>query len=164
VRCRTLFFLLTLTASILALIPRANANPFILTNPQYFTSMNGAYIYFPSSVLPRAFSNWYYTGSSLYRNYFNDTIWITTTSTMTITQWFENTWLNFTVAGAGTQQIHNTAAAQPQSVYIDGTQRYSGDGWIFSSGALTITSATSSVSVYYGIPEEWGDDAITTEQ
>lgn len=150
-RCRTLFFLLILTTSTLAFIPLAHANPFTLTNPMYFkTAVSGAYIYFPSYVLPLTLSNWYFDGA---RNWFDNTLWITTTTTLTIASWFTNSWLNYTQAAGGTQQISN--GVKPNKVILDTVLRSEGDGWSYSSGIVTVTGATISSCLC------WGTQAVT---
>jgi hypothetical protein len=127
-------------ALISAFFRPAQANPYHITNPIYFpTPYSGVYIYFPSTVLPQNFSDWYYDGS---KNYWNTTIWITTTTTITITGWFTNNWLNYTVTAGGTQQIHN--GTKPGAVYVNGFQRSENDGWTYADGTVTITAATSS--------------------
>ncbi len=70
------------------------------------------------------------------------------------------TWLNYTVAGIGTQNVNlnygytngNIAPNGPlnYTVYVDGENRTAGDGWsLLNNGWVTITGATSNVSVYY---------------
>lgn len=75
--------------------------------------------------------------------------WFKTTSTYaTITAWFVNNWVNYTVPGAGIQQIYN--GTKPKLVYINGVSAYEGSGWGYMLGIITITGATSSASIYWG--------------
>ena len=65
-------------------------------------------------------------------------------------------WLNFTVVGVGTQAVNlnygnNVGSIVPNcTVCIDGENRTQGDGWfLLNDGWVTITGATSNVSIYY---------------
>jgi len=75
--------------------------------------------------------------------------WISTSGTnVRLTAWFKNGWTNYTVYGAGTQQIYN--GSKPTSIYIDGIKKDENDGWSYSDGITTITGATVSASLYWG--------------
>jgi hypothetical protein len=77
-------------------------------------------------------------------------------------------WLNYTVMGNGTQTANldygysnygykNVPVSFSFSVYVDGVNRTQGDGWVVSNdGLLTISGATSNVSIYYP-PNTWMD-------
>jgi len=56
-----------------------------------------------------------------------------------------NGWLNYTVAGSGTQVFSVNKA--PVSVYIDGLE--ASDGWSYSNRTLTVTGASSSASLTF---------------
>jgi len=65
-------------------------------------------------------------------------------------------WLNYTVAGVGTQVVNlnygsGVISIVPNcTVCIDGENRTQGDGWSLSEdGWVTVTGATSNVAVYY---------------
>jgi hypothetical protein len=76
--------------------------------------------------------------------------WFSTTSQYaTITGWFVNNWVNYTVPGAGTQTIYN--GTKPTVVYINGISHVEGDGWSYASGAVTVIAATSSGWLYFGV-------------
>jgi hypothetical protein len=79
-------------------------------------------------------------------------------------------WLNYTVAGLGTQRIYFTDSGNgnlgPQ-VYIDGVNKTLGDGWTLSDGWITVKGAISDVSIFYPpnavlygmpapVPGDWG--------
>jgi hypothetical protein len=68
--------------------------------------------------------------------------------TVHITAWFVNNWTNYTVTGSGIQQIYN--GTKPSSVYINGVNTSEGAGWTYSSGTVTITTATSSAWLLWG--------------
>jgi hypothetical protein len=76
--------------------------------------------------------------------------WINTTGTdIHITAWFVNDWMNYTVDGAGTQEIFK--GAKPERVYIDGVNTTEGNGWTFNEGTITLTSCTISASLTWTI-------------
>lgn len=63
-----------------------------------------------------------------------------------------NTYLNYTVAGTGTQLIdylnlYNHNNSNPV-VYIDGIVRQQGEGWNWTNFGITITGASSTVSIH----------------
>ena len=64
-----------------------------------------------------------------------------------ITDWLEDNWINYTVAGAGSQQIYY--GAEPIATYIDGTHHGNGDGWTYVSGTTTVTTAASFVALSF---------------
>lgn len=65
-----------------------------------------------------------------------------------VTVWFYLNWFNYTVTGAGIQQLHNDT--QPSWILINGVNKTVGDGWTFSGGTATITAVTSTAAVYFG--------------
>ncbi len=64
-------------------------------------------------------------------------------------------WLNYTVGGKGTQMVnldYGYSGGLPNQyiVYVDGVNSTQGNVWTFSDdGSLTISGATSNVSIYY---------------
>jgi hypothetical protein len=61
--------------------------------------------------------------------------------------WFnETSWLNYTITGTGTQSL--AYFGRTSTVYIDGALKQQGDGWNSTGLGLTVTGATSQVSIY----------------
>ncbi len=80
--------------------------------------------------------------------YFGDE-WFSTSGTYAlITSWWEDSWLNYSTGGSGTQQIYN--GSKPLTVYIDGIHQPETNGWTYSSSTVTVTTATYSVAMYWG--------------
>ena len=136
--------LLTVSLLLIGLVGSAFATT-IIDKPTFFASSNGSYITFGSSLLPLTFST-LYRGSDGYWN-FNSTK-IRTTVSMTITVFCGGNWTNYTVSGAGTQNIYN--GSKPDTVYIDGLSRNENNGWTYSGGTTTVTTATASVNINFG--------------
>jgi hypothetical protein len=57
-----------------------------------------------------------------------------------------SSWLNCTVAGKGTQSLDYLSGNS--TVYIDGMPRQQGDGWSSTDLGVTVTGATSKISIY----------------
>lgn len=57
-----------------------------------------------------------------------------------------SSWLNYTIAGKGTQSLDDLNGNS--TVYIDGILRQQGDGWTSTDLGVTVTDATSKVSIY----------------
>lgn len=79
--------------------------------------------------------------------HFGDEYFSTTSSYATITAWFVDNWVNYTVSGAGTQTIYN--GSKPLYVLIDGTQSTETNGWTYAGGVVTVTSATYAVCMSF---------------
>jgi len=62
-----------------------------------------------------------------------------------ITKWLSSNWINYTVDGAGTQNIYYPST--PEAVYIDTVHHGIGDGWTYSSSIISVTVATSAVQI-----------------
>lgn len=114
------------------------------SRPLYLACYPNAYIIFPTTVNSFSVSTFYRINHVWHIGDY----WITTTKTITVTKWFSANWLNYTCIGAGTQQIHN--GTKPTQVYYDGSQHSEGDGWTYSVGTVTLTSATSNAWLYFG--------------
>lgn len=63
-----------------------------------------------------------------------------------------DTWLNYTVTGTGIQSLNYPALYNSNNsnpiVYIDGKQRQQGDGWNWANFGVTVTGASSKVSIH----------------
>jgi hypothetical protein len=82
-----------------------------------------------------------------YQAIFGD-YWISTSGTdIIITSWMVSDWLTYTVDGSGTQQVYR---GEPSEVYVDGVKKDSGDGWSYTSNLVTVTGASSTVSMFFG--------------
>jgi len=136
--------LLTVSLLLIGLVGSAFATT-IIDKPTFFASSNGSYITFSPSLLPLTFST-LYRGSDGYWN-FNSTK-IKTTVSMTITVFCGGNWTNYTVSGAGTQNIYN--GSKPDTVILDGLSRNENNGWTYSGGTTTVTTATASVNINFG--------------
>lgn len=70
--------------------------------------------------------------------------------------------ITYTVTGSGTQTV-NLNSQEPKQVWIDGSRALEGAGWTYSGGVVTVTGASSSVTLsfsnegYVYIPAEMGD-------
>ena len=133
--------LLTVSLLLIGLVGSAFAT-YIIDKPTFFASSNGSYITFSPSLLPLTFST-LYRGSDGYWN-FNSTK-IRTTVSMTITVFCGGNWTNYTVSGAGTQNIYN--GIKPTQVWINGVNMMENTGWTYSAGIVTVGLATSTVSI-----------------
>jgi len=140
---KTLPFL-TVTILLLGLVGSAFATTTI-DKPTYFASSNGSYITFSPSLLPLTFST-LYRGSDGYWNF--NTTKIKTNVDMTVTVFCSGNWTNYTVSGAGTQDIYN--GTKPNRVFLNGILHSEYSGWTYSAGIITVTGATSSASLYWG--------------
>lgn len=138
-------FIFLLFLSIFLLIPFAEAHEYHLTHPTHFPSKSSSYLTFDSTLLPLTFTTLYRDSNT--RWHFNDT-WVTSTTDLTITVFHSSGWFNYTVSGAGTQEINN--GTEPTSVLIDGIDKTKGDGWTYSGGTVTVTSASSNASLLWG--------------
>lgn len=69
------------------------------------------------------------------------------TVAITVTKWNVSSWINYTVAGSGIQQVYY--GSEPTVVYIDGSEHVEGDGWSYGSSTATVTSAGLDVCLYY---------------
>jgi hypothetical protein len=154
---------LTLMIATIALILFFLVSPSLATytvpaRPNYFPEPTAdTYISFSTTICPITFS-------TLYRNtsghwFFNETI-IKTTVSMTITVFNRANWINYIVAGAGTQNIYN--GSKPTIVYINGEKNPEGSGWSYAAGTITITGATSSAWLFWGteIPGSTGSSLL----
>lgn len=139
---KTLPFL-TVTILLLGLTGQAFAT-YTIDKPTYFASNNGSYITFDSTLLPLTFST-LYRGSDGYWNF--NTTKIKTTVDMTVTVFCGDNWTNYTVSGAGVQNIYN--GSKPTTVILDGLSRIENNGWTYSSGTTTVTGATVSASISF---------------
>lgn len=87
---------------------------------------------------------------------------------MTVTKWFQSTWLNYTVTGAGTQKIYPSPlqGAKPSVVYIDGVQKSENNGWTFTGSTVIISAATQNASLSWGsdTPPTYGTVTVSTTQ
>jgi hypothetical protein len=145
VSAKNALLLLTLFVCLNLLIVNASCRD--ITVPKrtvYFPSKNGSYIKFDTSLLPATFTTLYRDTNT--RWYFNDT-WITTTTDLTVNAFHSSGWLNYSVSSSGTQEINY--ATKPNTVYIDGSITGEGAGWSYSGNTVTVTTATSSVKLYY---------------
>jgi len=79
--------------------------------------------------------------------HFGNEYFKTTSAYATIEAWFVNNWMNYTVPSAGTQTIYN--GSKPLYVLIDGTNTTENSGWTYSSGIVTVTTATSAACISY---------------
>jgi len=71
--------------------------------------------------------------------------WLNSTCDMTLTAFNPENWINYTVSGAGTQQIYN--GSKPAQVWINGVNMTENTGWTYSAGIVTVGLATSTVSI-----------------
>lgn len=75
--------------------------------------------------------------------------WISTVGTsIKITEWFDDDWLNYTVSNSATQEI-NHEDAKPNRVYVDGALKDEGNMWTYTARVTTVEGATLNVSLYY---------------
>jgi len=136
--------LLTVSLLLIGLVGSAFATT-IIDKPTFFGSSNGSYITFSPSLLPLTFST-LYRGSDGYWNF--NTTKIKTTVDMTVTVFCSGNWTNYTISGAGTQNIYN--GSKPSAVYLDGVSHAENDGWTYTTGTVTVTSATANVKLNFG--------------
>ena len=115
---------------------------YIVDKATFFPSQNGAYITFSANLLPLTFST-LNRDSDGYWN-FNSTK-IKTTTDIVITVFHNGNWLNYTVSGAGTQEIYN--GTEPNSVYVDGSEGTEGVDWTCTEGRVSVLTATSSAQL-----------------
>ena len=62
-----------------------------------------------------------------------------------------NTWLNYTITGTGTQRLDYPDLYQNNrnpTVYLDGIVRQQGDGWNWANFGISISGASSEVSIH----------------
>lgn len=121
------------------------ASPYYITHPTYFPSKNNSYISFDTSLLPLSFSILYRDSSTKW--HFNN-YWLTTTTDMTVTQWFSNDWFNYTVSGSSIQQIYN--GTKPNKVYFNNIEQTEGDTWSYAGGTITVTTSGTDVAIFWG--------------
>jgi hypothetical protein len=75
-------------------------------------------------------------------------VWLESIGTiMYVTKYFVDDWLNYTVDSSGTQEIYYTS--EPIAAYVDGSHHAKGDGWTYTSNVITVTVATSQVSLNF---------------
>ncbi len=117
--------LLTISFLLLGVIPFASASLPQVKLPSGFT------LSVPAGVKAHLGDKWVYPQ----------------TVSMTITQWNVSNWINYTVPGAGVQQVYY--GTQPTAVYIDGSHHAVGDGWTYVADIATVTVAASAVCLYY---------------
>ena len=101
-------------------------------------------------ALPQAQQNpkWNVGLSPNIKTYFTETTWINTSQPIVVSSLWRDNWLNYTVSALGTQQI--CYGDRPIKVVLDGVERSEGDGWSYADGTVTVTGATSNVSLYWG--------------
>jgi hypothetical protein len=75
-------------------------------------------------------------------------MWFNNTCDMTLTAFNSQNWTNYTVTGAGTQEIYN--GTKPNAVWINGVNTTEGAGWTYANGIVTVTTATSIANLYWG--------------
>ena len=73
------------------------------------------------------------------------------TVSLTLTVWNVSGWVNYTVPGAGFQEVYY--GSEPVAVYIDGSHHGEGDGWTYSSEIVTVSVALASVALQYASAE-----------
>lgn len=143
---RKLVILTVFLALAFFLVSSVEARTYYITRPTYFPSRTGSYVTFDTSLLPLSFTTLYRDTST--RWHFNS-YWLTTTTDMNVTAWFTDNWLNYTVDGAGTQEIHN--GTKPMTVYFDDVEQTEGDTWSYADGTVTVTTSATEVAILWGI-------------
>ncbi len=143
---KTFSFLLA-SLFLLGMVAQVSAS-YTIDGRTYFPSQNVAYITFDSGILPLTFST-LYRGSDGFWNF--DATKIRSNVDMAITVFCSGNWTNYTVSGAGVQQIYN--GSKPNAVYLDGVSRLEFDGWSYLDGTTTISGSSSAVALYFGYVE-----------
>lgn len=139
-----------LMIAVLLLFSINNAFAFYIVSNEniYFPSFAGAYINFDATLTPANLTTCYKDALTIW--HFNQT-GISTTTDLTITALNVGDWFNCTVSGAGTQTVDFPAI--PTAIYLNGVEKNYGDGWTRSGDTVTITGATSTISISYAEAE-----------
>lgn len=125
------------------LIPLVSGTAYYDNTNFHFGFGTGSYINFSPT---RTFTSHPYIEGNGWRF---DNYWFSTSSAnATISSWYQNNWLNYTVTGAGTQQTYYTGS-KPSNVYLNGVLKSENDGWSYFAGTTTITGATANASLFW---------------
>jgi hypothetical protein len=151
-KCKSTLFVLAVSVLLLWFIPNVFG-----TTVYYYSSRgcvfasSGKGIGFSSD---KTFNSPYRESNASYTNFwfFESYGLFTSGANMTVTKWFESSWLNYTVTGAGTQKLYPSPlqGSKPSTVVLDGVAKTENDGWTFSTGVVTVTGATANASLSWG--------------